>query len=322
MRLGGTKTSDSFSTYPSLSNPKPFLIDISVYEVSALRAKLSTVRFPNEFEDAGWQSRYGAPLADIHRLVSHWRDGYDWKKQEIQINALLPQFTIVHFAHKRSETENAIPLLFVHGCKYIILDAPGHSILIHLKFYLLITPSSKKSPCFHVITYSLPGYGFLKEVGHKLIQALGYKNMITRKSGQLYGGRNCKASHTNMMCYPLLYLKHLERAGFSRTDWFLNHGSGYIYEKPVNWSDNYPWMDDEGPAASIRIYYELSSRVPVGVSVFPKELLAVSPAHEKPGELVDDLRAMFGRGGPAFGVAPGTRVLLAPLPNYEWCRVS
>ena len=28
-------------------------------------------------------------------------------------------------------------------------------------------------------------------------------------------------------------------------------------------------------------------------------------AHEKPQELVGDLRKMFGKGGPAFGVVPG-----------------
>jgi hypothetical protein len=28
-------------------------------------------------------------------------------------------------------------------------------------------------------------------------------------------------------------------------------------------------------------------------------------AYEKPAELVDDVRKMFGKGGPAFGVVPG-----------------
>ncbi len=28
-------------------------------------------------------------------------------------------------------------------------------------------------------------------------------------------------------------------------------------------------------------------------------------AHERPQELVEDVRKMFGRGGPAFGVVPG-----------------
>ena len=100
---------------------------------------------------------------------------------------------------------------------------------------------------------------------------------------------------------PLLALQHAatpysdrEKEGLKRTKWFENTGSGYrilqaskpqtlgysladspvgllgwIYEKLVDWTDSYPWTDDEvltwisiywfsaaGPAASVRIYYE------------------------------------------------------------------
>jgi len=123
----------------------------------------------------------------------------------------------------------------------------------------------------------------------------------------------------------------------------------WVYEKLVSWSDAYPWTDDEvltwisiywfsrdGPAASVRIYYEMAkvswlvlpkTSVPVGISFFPKELVA-SPrallrakarvvfeseheagghfaAYEKPEALVGDLRKMFGRTGPAAGVVLG-----------------
>ncbi|TFY66908.1 hypothetical protein EVG20_g4191 [Dentipellis fragilis] len=124
----------------------------------------------------------------------------------------------------------------------------------------------------------------------------------------------------------------------------------WIYEKLVAWTDAYEWQDDEvltwisiywfsraGPAASVRIYYEIEHAnqfatlprptVPLGVSYFPKEA-ASSPlswasamgnvvfqkehpqgghfaAYEQPAALVDDLREMYGRGGPAFGVVPG-----------------
>ncbi|KAH7917422.1 alpha/beta-hydrolase, partial [Leucogyrophana mollusca] len=133
----------------------------------------------------------------------------------------------------------------------------------------------------------------------------------------------------------------------------------WIYEKLVLWTDNHPWTEDEGdmadaviivltwisiylfsragPAASLRIYFELEGNsssflskcptIPMGASYFPKELIVVPQAwvrkannvvfeskhqsgghfaaHEKPGELVDDLRKMFGKGGPAYGVVPG-----------------
>ena len=81
--------------------------------------------FPDELDDARWD--YGAPLADVQRLTAYWKDGFDWKKQEADINKL-PQFQTkikvdgyeplsIHFLHQKSETSNAIPLLFVHGCR-------------------------------------------------------------------------------------------------------------------------------------------------------------------------------------------------------------
>ncbi|KAK0435513.1 alpha/beta-hydrolase [Armillaria borealis] len=213
--------------------------------------------------------------------------------------------------------------------------------------------------------------------------------LITRKIALVYGAKHSKAWHTNMptgraptVYEPTLYIRHLltpytaaEKAGLAHSQWFRIQGSGYsaehstqpqtlgysladspvgllawIYEKLVNWTDAYPWDDDEvltwisiylfsrsGPTASIRIYYEVFNSdmavlgekplIPYGVSYFPKELISVPrlwtrtngnavfesehssgghfAAHEKPQELVDDLRKMFGKGGPAFGVVPG-----------------
>ncbi|KAL1950123.1 hypothetical protein VTO73DRAFT_5246 [Trametes versicolor] len=131
----------------------------------------------------------------------------------------------------------------------------------------------------------------------------------------------------------------------------------WIYEKLVSWTDEYPWTDDEvlewvsiywfsraGPAASVRIYYEMTGGhgkseealawmgkvagpVPVGLSYFPRELFHVPKwwactlgavvfvgehgkgghfaAHEQPEALVGDLRKMFGRGGGAYGAVSG-----------------
>lgn len=118
-------------------------------------------------------------------------------------------------------------------------------------------------------------------------------------------------------------LSEQEKAGLARTQKHLKSGSayfkiqatkpqtigytitaspvgllGWIYEKLHDWTDNYPWTDDEiltwisiyyfskaGPAASQRIYYEDSNRattsahkarsyydVKLGIARFPKEL--------------------------------------------------
>lgn len=69
----------------------------------------------------------------MKRLVEYWRDGYDWRKEEEKINRELEMFTRdisvvgvnggegevlnVHYVHRESGVEGAIPLLFIHGCE-------------------------------------------------------------------------------------------------------------------------------------------------------------------------------------------------------------
>lgn len=128
---------------------------------------------------------------------------------------------------------------------------------------------------------------------------------MTRALGYLYP-EHVLASHLNMALsgppsplQPLLYLRHLttpasqrDLDGHVRSKWFDENGYGYnllqsskpstigflledspvgllawIYEKLHDWTDDYPWTDDElltwisiywfstaGPAASVRIY--------------------------------------------------------------------
>ncbi|KIJ49111.1 hypothetical protein M422DRAFT_28108 [Sphaerobolus stellatus SS14] len=411
------------SSYPQ--GPHRYFLSVPDEQISFLKKKLEHARFPDELDEAGWA--YGVPLEDVKRLAARWKDDYDWKEHEDRLNKTLPQFLVdipvkgfgtlnIHFIHQRSTVENAIPLLFVHGW-------PGSFIEVAKILPLLISPTSEGEPSFHVVAFSLPGYGFSEgpkkkgfsanqyaEVGHNLMQALGYKEyvtqggdwgyLITRTIGRLYGPQYCKATHTNMpvgeapqfLKNPGLYLKDLvtprtkfERKGLERAQWFRSGEMGYsaeqstkpqtlgygltdspvgllawIYEKLVNWTDDYPWTDDEvltwvsiywfsrqGPAASLRIYYEvahtgewnlasqkLDRAVLAGVSLFPKDII-VQPktwmqtlanivfirehdsgghfaAYEKPNELAADLRAMFGKKGPAYLVIQGQSGYKAP----------
>ncbi|KZT67062.1 alpha/beta-hydrolase [Daedalea quercina L-15889] len=393
---------------------QPFRIAIPDSELDLLRKKLDLVRFPDELEGAGWD--YGAPLADIKRLVARWKEGYDWRAAEASINEI-PQFTRdidvdgfgtlnIHYIHQTSTVKNAVPLLFIHGW-------PGHFLEVR-KMLPLLTEASPDHPSFHVVSPNLPNFGFSEaakqpgftgdryaEVVNKLMLALGYDeyvvqggdwgSFIASKLAAAYGRKSVKAWHTNfprirtppaLTKFPRLWLQHAltpytdaERASLVRQQWFLQKGRGYfleqatqpqtlgysladspvgllawVYEKLVAWSDDYPWQDDEvltwislywfsrtGPAASVRIYYEVTnakeytsvpwSSIPCGLSFFPKELTSLPKtwarqagnvvfesehkagghfaAHEKPEALAADLRAMFGKGGPAFGVVPG-----------------
>jgi hypothetical protein len=108
-------------------NTETFEISISDETLENVKTKLSSATLPNEtsFTD-DWE--YGVPLTDIKRLVAYWKDGYDWRHHESQLNKH-PQFKTtvavdgfgdldIHFLHQRSDQANAIPLLFVHGCEF------------------------------------------------------------------------------------------------------------------------------------------------------------------------------------------------------------
>ena len=103
---------------------QPFQISVPDDALALLKRKLEDTRLPDEVNAAEWD--YGVPLADISRLASRWKDGYDWRTHERELNAL-PMFTrsiavdgfgelSVHYVHQRSTAGGAIPLLFVHGC--------------------------------------------------------------------------------------------------------------------------------------------------------------------------------------------------------------
>ncbi|KAF2648178.1 alpha/beta-hydrolase [Lophiostoma macrostomum CBS 122681] len=218
---------------------------------------------------------------------------------------------------------------------------------------------------------------------------------ITRAIGLLYP-ESCKASHINMVRanppnwsdHPLLALQHAvtpysesEKKGLARSQWFQTEGHGYrilqatkpqtlafafadspvallawIYEKLHDWTDAYPWTDDEiltwisiywfstaGPNAHVRIYYEATHNstepgrerlcqwirgVKLGLGHFPKELSVVPAvwgrtmgpvvhessnekgghfaAWERPDAIASDLKKMFGKGGPCYGVVEGS----------------
>ncbi|KAK7689793.1 hypothetical protein QCA50_006432 [Cerrena zonata] len=249
---------------------QPFTLAVPDADIEFLRKKLAVSRIPDELEDAKWD--YGSPLEDVKRLVARWQDGFDWRKSEAEINAI-PQFTRdievdgfgtlnIHYVHQKSTVVDAIPLLFVHGW-------PGHFMEV-AKLLPLLTANSPDHPSFHVVAYSLPGFGFSEtpkkkgfgitqyaEVGHKLMLALGYNEyvtqggdwgmLITRAISNNYGGKHAKAWHTNFpitqgppspLKFPWLFLKFLvtpwsteECSSLARTQEFAKTGRGYFMQQ-------------------------------------------------------------------------------------------
>ncbi|CCL99280.1 uncharacterized protein FIBRA_01295 [Fibroporia radiculosa] len=244
----------------------PFTLAVPDTELEFLRKKLELTRFPDELDGAEW--KYGPPLEDMRRLVARWKDGYDWRKAEAEINKI-PQFTRdievdgfgslnIHYVHQQSRVTGAVPLLFIHGW-------PGHFMEVS-KLLPLLPETSPEHPSFHVVALSLPGFGFSEaakktgfgiyqyaEVANKLMVALGYHEYviqagdwgygITKIMAHKYGHKYVKAWHTNFPTTgpptftsdPGRYLASLvspytaeENASLERTKYFWEKRSGYF----------------------------------------------------------------------------------------------
>ena len=167
-------------------------IEVPKWKLDDLKRRLTSVQFPDELDGAEWH--YGAPLADVKRLTAYWRDEFAWPDIQEKLNQL-PHFTThiqcdgfedlnVHFLHKKSDVENAIPLLFVHGWPGSFLE--GTKIMGELL-------QGGKQPAFHFVAPSLPNYGFSEgskrkgfaieqyaETCHKLMLKLGYDQYVTQ----------------------------------------------------------------------------------------------------------------------------------------------
>ncbi|KAG2155833.1 Alpha/Beta hydrolase protein [Suillus bovinus] len=148
-----------------MSPETPFQINISDKKLSIFRAKLELATYAGELESS-----------DMKRLVERWKNGYDWRKHEKELNQELPMLTRdidvdgfgalnIHYVHKKSEIAGAIPLLFCHGWPGSFLEIQG--------ILPLLTASSPKHPSFHVVALSLPGFGF-SDGPNKPGFALGY----------------------------------------------------------------------------------------------------------------------------------------------------
>jgi pimeloyl-ACP methyl ester carboxylesterase len=139
--------------------PEPFTVQVADDLLADLRQRLERVRWPDEIPGSGW--RYGADLAYLRELVDYWRDRYDWRAQEAQLNTLA-QYTVplagldLHFIHQPGRGPNSLPLLLSHGW-------PGSVWEFHQLIPRLTDPArfgGDPADAFTVVAPSLPGYGF------------------------------------------------------------------------------------------------------------------------------------------------------------------
>jgi epoxide hydrolase len=139
---------------------RPFRIDVPESALDDLRDRLARTRWPEPATVGGWTQ--GVPLDYARELCAYWRDGYDWRRCEAELNAH-PQFRTVldgggddgvevHFLHVRSRHRGALPLLLTHGW-------PGSVVEFLDVIDALVDPPDPRD-AFHLVVPSLPGYGW------------------------------------------------------------------------------------------------------------------------------------------------------------------
>lgn len=138
---------------------RPFRIAVSSDVLADLRERLIRTRWPDQIPEAGWD--YGTDLSFLRELVSYWRDRFDWRAREAELNRL-PHFRTVldgigmHYVHVRSKVAHALPLVLTHGW-------PNTFYEMWRLIPLLVDPEAhgaSAEDAFHVVVPSLPGCGF------------------------------------------------------------------------------------------------------------------------------------------------------------------
>lgn len=138
---------------------RPFRIEIPRGELDELKARLADTRWPIQPEGSGWER--GVPLDYLQGLVAYWRNGFDWVKEEAELNRLAHYMTEVdgqdfHYVHMKSPEPDALPLVLLHGW-------PSSFVEFTRMIEPLTTPrgdGGDPSDAFHVIVPSLPGFGY------------------------------------------------------------------------------------------------------------------------------------------------------------------
>ncbi len=90
--------------------------------------------------------------------MEYWRTGYDWRACEDRLHRAGQFRTVIdglgiHFLHRRSARADATPLVLTHGW-------PGSVIEFLHVMDELADPEDPRTPAFHVVAPSLPGFGF------------------------------------------------------------------------------------------------------------------------------------------------------------------
>jgi pimeloyl-ACP methyl ester carboxylesterase len=238
-----------------------FRIHVSDEVLADLKYRLDHVRWPYQLEGSGWER--GTDSDYLKSLVSYWRDHFDWRAQESELNRF-SQFHCnvdgidVHFVHQRGMGPDPLPIILTHGWP--------DSYIRYQKIIPLLTDPARyggdPGDSFDVIVPSLPGFGFsgcpdhsgvnnsrVSELWAKLMtEELGYKKFAA-------GGGDMGSGVTRYLAlnHPeLLVGIHLTDIGIIRNLLASNDETALSEEELQYKRSAQAWIAQEGGYMSIQ----------------------------------------------------------------------
>ena len=141
---------------------EPFQIDVSDAELEDLQRRLENIRWPPDSPGEPWS--YGTDRAYLQELLEYWRDRYDWRAHQAQINGFNQYTTtidgqLIHFIQQRGRGPAPLPLVMSHGW-------PGTFWEMLPAVRQLANPAlfgGEAADAFSVVVPSIPGFGFSGE---------------------------------------------------------------------------------------------------------------------------------------------------------------
>lgn len=142
---------------------KAFQIDVSQEELDDLKMRLENTRWTENPEDDEWRS--GTNANYLRKLVTYWKNGFDWRAQEAMLNSF-PQFRTtvdgieLHFIYVKGKGSNAKPLILTHGW-------PDSFYRFYKVIPMLADPEAhggNPDQSFDVVVPSIPGFGFSEKI--------------------------------------------------------------------------------------------------------------------------------------------------------------
>jgi pimeloyl-ACP methyl ester carboxylesterase len=145
--------------------PRSYNISVDPAFIEETQGKVEKFRGTADISAPSWFD--GPPAVDINSVAKYWAESYDWWAAQASINSNFSHYITtvpppsvnynesvdLHFIHERSERENAIPMILLHGWPSTSLEwkeiIPG-----------LVGPANASHPAFHVVAPDFPGFGF------------------------------------------------------------------------------------------------------------------------------------------------------------------